>query len=86
MYQTIELDVFFVLNWFLSIHKILSSPQFAYVILDIMSCVSKKCAKYKIALKWHICKLLIPKEAAAAKIGHQVCISVIFVFTSSIYA
>ena len=44
----------------------------------------KKCPKYKIASELDICKITDNQQQPTANIGHRVCISVNFVFISSI--
>ena len=44
----------------------------------------KKCPKNKIASKLDICKIMDNQQQPTANIGHWVCISVNFVFISSI--
>ena len=46
--------------------------------------VSQKCPEYKIASKLDNCKITDHQQQPTANIGHQVCISVNFVFICSI--
>ena len=61
---------------------ILHLPILPIVPEEYIQGVSKKCPKYKIASKLDICKITDDQQQPTANIGHRVCISVNFVFTS----
>ena len=88
-----QIDVFTLYNWnatLLLTYTIYSNAQIN-IIVTLLSqkirlytgCI-KKCPKYKIASKLDICKITDNQQQPTANIGHWVCISVNFVFISSI--